>query len=185
MRGLRTLATAALVCGLAGPALAQTSGLLPPGTLLGGVPTGVPATGALDLSLHDAIQRALEHNLGVVLGQLRVRSADGARWLAMSGLLPTVGAHVAQSRDQINLEAYGFPVAPGQSPIIGPFSISDRRISVVQALFDLSAIQTARAGSAMKTASELGYQDLREQVVVVIANLYFQAVATTSRIESA
>jgi outer membrane protein TolC len=152
--------------------------------LMGGVPAGEVTPGALRLSLHDAVQRGLERNLGAMLGRDRVQSADGARWMSMSGLLPTLYASIAQARDQINLEAYGFPVAPGTSPIIGPFNISDRRISVAQTVFDYSAIQDARAGAATKTAAVYAYQDVREQVVVVVANLYFQIVATASRVEA-
>jgi outer membrane protein TolC len=153
--------------------------------LLGGVPEGGAVAGVVRLSLHDAIQRGLQHNLGIVLGRERVRAADGTKWVSMSGLLPNVSARITQARQQINLEEYGFPVSPGGSPIIGPFSVSDRRVSVTQAIFDYSAIQHARAGSAVKAAAEYGFQDLREQVVVTIATLYFQTVATVSRIESA
>jgi outer membrane protein TolC len=187
MTGLYAMATAALLCVLAAPndAGAQTTGPIPAGTLLGGVPSGSATGDTLALSLHDAIQRGLAHNLGIIVGQQRLRAADGGRWMAMSGLLPNVGAHIAESNNKINLEAYGFPVAPGQSPLIGPFSVSDRRIAVSQPLFDLAAIDDARAGAAMKSAAEFGYQDVREQVVIAIANAYFQAVATASRIESA
>jgi len=187
MRGLCAVATAALLCVIAAPAGAgaQMSGPIPPGTLLGGVPSGTVSGTTLELTLHDAIERGLAHNLGILVGQQRLRAADGARWMAMSGLLPTVGAHLAESNNKINLEAYGFPVAPGQSPLIGPFTVSDRRISVSQSIFDLAAIDEARAGAAMKSAAQFGYQDVREQVVIAIANLYFQAVATASRIESA
>jgi outer membrane protein TolC len=152
--------------------------------LMGGVPAGDATPGTLPLSLHEAIRRGLERNLAAVLGSERVRSADGARWMATSGLLPTLQATVAQARNQINLAAYGFPVAPGESPIIGPFNVSDRRISLAQTVFDYSAIQDARAGAATKAAADYAYRDVREQVVVTIANLYFQAVATASRVES-
>jgi len=152
--------------------------------LLGGVPGGELMPGTLPLSLHEAVRRGLERNLGAVLGRERVRAADGARWMSVSGLLPTLQATIAQARDQINLEAYGFPVAPGESPIIGPFNVSDRRISLAQTVFDYSAIQDARAGAAVKSSAGYAYQDVREQVVVVVANLYFQAVATSSRVAS-
>ena len=205
MRGTHILVAAALVCCAANAAHAQGG---PPGAtfeggqavpsptpllsaamsqspLLGGVPSGIAVPGTIDLSLHDAIQRGLQHNLGIFLGQERVRAADGTKWASRSGLLPNVNARITQARQQINLEEYGFPVPPGGSPIIGPFSVSDRRVSVTQAIFDYSAIQNARAGGAVKAAAEYGFQDLREQVVVVIANLYFQTVATSGRIESA
>jgi outer membrane protein TolC len=151
---------------------------------MGGVPAGEVTPGTLALSLHEAIRRGLESNLGAVLGRERVRAAGGARWMSTSGLLPTLEATFAQARTQINLEAYGFPVAPGESPIIGPFNISDRRISVAQTIFDYSAIQDARAGAATKAAADYGYRDVREQVVVTIATLYFQTVATSSRVDS-
>lgn len=187
MRGVCAIAAAALISVVGAPtgAHAQVTGSTPPGALAGGVPAGTVTDHPVDLTLHDAIQRGLDHNLGIILGRQRVRAADGARWTATSGLLPTVGARIAESNNKINLEAYGFPVPPGQSPLIGPFSVSDRRISVTQALFDLSAIDDARAGAAMKSAAEFAYQDVREQVVIAIANAYFQAVATASRIESA
>jgi outer membrane protein TolC len=178
------LSCAALLA--ATPAAGQSAGQLPAGLLLGGVPAAAaPTASTVQLSLHDAIQRGLEHNLGVIVGQQRLRAADGTRRMALSALLPTVGASLAESKNKINLEAYGFPVAPGASPLIGPFTVSDRRISVDQALVDLSAINTARAGSAMKSAATFGYQDLREQVVVTVATLYFQTVATASRVVSA
>lgn len=202
---VRLLAVTAALAWLASPAPAQTGppqvsreggqpvapmqGLAMPAAglqspLAGGVPTREVTPGTLRLSLHDAIQRGLQRNLGAVLGRERVRAADGARWMSMSGLLPTVNAAFTQAREQINLEAYGFPVPPGESPIVGPFSVSDRRVSVSQTVFDYSAIQDARAGAAMKAAAGYGYQDVREQIVVVIANMYFQAVATRSRVES-
>ena len=174
-----------LACALAAarPAAAQPGA--PQNPLLGGVPAGDVSPATLRLSLQDAVQRGLARNLGAVLARERVRAADGARWMATSGLLPTLYASIAQARQQINLEAYGFPVPPGESPIIGPFNVSDRRISLAQTIFDYSAIQDARAGAATKAAADYASQDVREQVVVLVAHLYFQAVASASRVESA
>ncbi len=166
-----------------GPAAASLAVALQ-SPLMGGVPAGDVSPATLPLSLHEAIRRGLDRNLAAMMGRERVRSADGARWMATSGLLPTLQATFVQARNQINLEAYGFPVAPGESPIIGPFNVSDRRISLEQTVFDYSAIQDARAGAATKSAAEFAYKDVREQVVVTIASLYFQTVATASRVES-
>ena len=153
--------------------------------LVGGVPSGAIVPGRLRLSLHDALARGLTHNLAAVLGEQRVKSADAARWSAWSGLLPTVSADLAQAREQINLEAYGFPVAPGESPIIGPFSVSDRRLSVTQTLYSYGAVEAARGGNAIKVAAGYANQDVRDQVVVVVAGMYLQLVSTQSRIEAA
>jgi len=186
-RGFRVLLVVAICAALTRPAAAQPgpSAFSAQNPLLGGVPAGTVTPEMLRLSLHEALQRGLQHNLAAVLAEQRVRAADGARWAATSGLLPTVSGALGQSRSKISLEEFGFPLPPGQSPLIGPFSVASARISVNQALFDFAAIQDARAGAAQKSAADFSLRDVREQVVVAIATAYFQAVATASRVEAA
>jgi outer membrane protein TolC len=62
----------------------------------------------LTLSLADAVQRGLAHNLAVLLEEQRVQSAEGARWRALSGLLPEVSGSLSATREKINLAAFGF-----------------------------------------------------------------------------
>jgi outer membrane protein TolC len=153
--------------------------------LMGGVPSGTVSADPISLSLHDVLTRGLEHNLAAVVGEQRVRQADAARWAAWSGLLPNVSASLLRAEEQINLEAYGFPVAPGQSPIIGPFSVSDRRIAVSQTVFSYAAIESAKNGSAMKSAAGFANQDLRGQIVSALTAMYLQLAATRGRIDAA
>ncbi len=177
------------------PQLAREGGQpLPGGTsaitagqsaLMGGVPSGQATGGILPLSFADALARGLKQNLGVVLGEQAVRSASGSRWIALSGLLPNAGLRLSQAREEINLEEYGFPVAPGQSPIIGPFNVSALHVTATSAIFDYAAIQRARAGGQAAQAAAYSFRDARELVVYVTANLYLQAVTARSRIEAA
>ena len=153
--------------------------------VMGGVPSGQATSTVLPLSLGDAIARGLKQNLGVVLGEQSVRSAAGVRWQALSGVLPTAGLRVSQSREEINLEEYGFPVAPGQSPIIGPFNVSALHLSASAPVFDYAAIERAKAGAQVAGAAEHSFRDTRDLVAFVTANLYLQAVAGASRIEAA
>src|SRR4051812_9112375 len=61
---------------------------VPPGSFLGGVPTG-ELTGAVEkINVISAIQRAIEHNLGVLSAQETVTRAEGAHTRAFSNLLP-------------------------------------------------------------------------------------------------
>ncbi len=152
---------------------------------LGGVPAGEVLDRTIQLTLHDAIARALEHNLGIAVSRERVQSAEGTKWIARSGILPSVAADLIQSRQEINLAAYGFPVPPGESPLIGPFNLSDRRISVTQPIIDFSAFEWARAGSAAERAARLGLEDARGNVVLVVTSLYLQGIAADARIASA
>jgi outer membrane protein TolC len=153
--------------------------------LLGGVPTGQVLPGVLSLSLSDALGRSLKQNLGVVLGEQPARAAAGSRWQALSGILPNAALHLSQSRAEINLEEYGFPVAPGESPIIGPFNVAALHFTVSQPIFDYAANQGARAGSQAATAAGHSFKDVRDMVVFMTANLYLQAVTAASRIDAA
>jgi outer membrane protein TolC len=153
--------------------------------LLGGIPSGPVRAGALPLSLGDAIARGLKQNLGIILGEQSQRSAAGTRWQAVSGLLPNAGLRISQSREQLNLEEFGFPLPAGQSPIVGPFNVAALHLTVSQSVFDWSAIQGARAGSQVATAAGHTFNDTRDLVAFMTASLYLQAAIGASRIEAA
>jgi outer membrane protein TolC len=164
---------------------ASSALVISPGALMGGVPTGHATSGVVPLSLAEAIAKGLKQNLGVVLGEQAVRSAHGTRWQALSGMLPTAAVTLGQAREEINLEEYGFPVAPGQSPILGPFNVSSMHLVATTPIFDYSAIQRAKAGADAATAATHAFRDARDMVVFVTANLYLQAVTGASRIDAA
>src|SRR5262249_12233980 len=95
----------------AGSLLAQQVGApgrqLPAGSPCGaGVPQGMATAQTLQLTVADVIHRALEYNLGVLLSEQDVSHAGGTRWTALSELLPNVNAHITESRQRINLEAF-------------------------------------------------------------------------------
>jgi outer membrane protein TolC len=152
---------------------------------LGGVPSGTATPGTVSLTLSEAISRGLKQNLGVVISEQATRSAEGNLWSARAGLLPYASASVGESRQTVNLEAYGFPTAPGESPLVGPFNVLDARVSLSQTVFSWSAIQSARAGGEALKAAKYSYKDARDLVVFTVANLYLQAVTGASQIEAA
>ena len=78
----------------------------------------------LDLTLEDSIQRGLRQNLGIILEDSSVKSANGQRLEQLQALLPTVTASASYTVEQINLAAYGLKF-PGINPIIGPFQVVD------------------------------------------------------------
>ena len=166
---------------LAVPAAAQ-SGSPMSGPFTGSVPQGVATAEPLALSLRDALTRGLQFNLGLLLQEESQRGASGARRRALAELLPNVRGFVRESRQVINLEAYGFP-AP--DPIVGPFNVFDARVAVSQRLFDLSALKDSRAAELLEHAETLGVRSSRELVVLVAVNLYLEAVSASSRIDVA
>lgn len=155
------------------------------GPFRGGVPTGSAIPAPLALSVGQAIKLALEHNLGVLQAQDEVGRATGARWLALSALLPDVSAGITESRRKTNLEAFGFPLGPNFPRVVGPFNVFDARVFVRQSLFDLEALNHARAGAHSLAAARHDYRSARDLVVLVSANLYLQVLAAEARAATA
>ena len=166
---------------LARPAGAQS---LSPEMFLHGVPTDAATSAPLTLTLADAIQRGLAHNLGALTAAQEVRSADGGRWKSLSELLPHAGASVREADQVVNLAAFGFTGFPGIPKIVGPFGVFDARVAVSAPILDLSAVDDVRADSATLDAERHSYRDAQQLVAQVVADLYFEAVADASRVAS-
>ncbi len=152
---------------------------------LGGVPTGTVTAEPLTLTILDAINRALEHNLGVLTSEDGVGRARGARWRALSEMLPNLNGHIAETEQQVNLAAYGFPLPPEIPPVVGPFSVFDARVYLTQTVVDFRALNDLRAESHNIAAAEQSYKSARDLVVLVTANAYLQTLAASARAEAA
>jgi outer membrane protein TolC len=126
----------------------------------------------------------------VLTAEQSVGRAQGARWRALSELLPNVNGRVSETRQEINLAAFGFSGGPG-SPfgdipsIVGPFNVFDARVFLSQSVIDLGALHGARAEAHNVEAARLTYRSARDLVIHVAGNLYIQALAASARVESA
>lgn len=161
------------------PAFSQTLG-----PFQRGVPSGSLTIEPLALSLTAAVQRALAHNLGLLLAEQRVTEAGGARWRALSELLPGVTGRLEASRQKVNLEAFGFPLPPGIPPVVGPFNVYDARVYLTQSIFDVHAINDARAESHNVQAARFDVKNARDVVILVSANAYSHAIAAEARVDA-
>jgi outer membrane protein TolC len=152
---------------------------------MGGVPQGTATSEPLSLPVAEAIRRALDHNLGVLMSEQAIDRAQGSRWIALSQLLPNLNASVAEARQIRNLEAFGFPLR-GQFPaIVGPFNTFDARVFLSQSVFDLRALNDSRAEAHNVAAARFSNRSARDLVVLVAANVYLQALAASARADSA
>jgi outer membrane protein TolC len=158
-----------------------------PGTnpFMGGVPSGTPTGGTLELSITDAIGRALQNNLGILTADESIERARGARWLALADMLPNISGRVAETRQKINLEAFGFPLPEGVPSIVGPFNVFDARVFLSQSVLDFHALNNTRAERHNVAAAQYTYKGARDLVVLVAANAYLQALAAGARSSSA
>jgi outer membrane protein TolC len=185
-----------LVLLLATPAAAQprtdiqTQVTPAPTTFLGGVPTGTATQEVVTITVLDAIVRALQHNLGMLLAEDDVGRARGVRWKMLSELLPNVNGRITETRQKINLQAFGLgsgavPLFPGVPNIIGPFNIFDARVSMSQSVIDLAALNDAHAETHNVEAARLTFLSARDFVVNVAGTLYIHALGSRARAESA
>lgn len=158
--------------------------------LTGSVPESKPTPGIMGLSIKDAIERSLKYNLSILFSEQATAEARGARWMALSHLLPTLNAGVTEARQEINLEALGFPPSafgafPGFTPIVGPFNTFDARASVKAPILDISALRKDRAAREDIQAARYSYQDARNMVVLVAGNAYLLADAGKAQVATA
>jgi outer membrane protein TolC len=153
----------------------------------GSAPSGVPSATPLALTLHDAIDRGLRTNLGLLVSNSVSEAARGQRLQSLSALLPQVDARVSETIEQINLQTIGFNLhLPGVSipTIVGPFHYTDARASGRWTLYDGSARKNYRASEENHRAAQLSAMDARDLVVAAAANGYLQIIADASRIEA-
>ena len=161
-----------------------------PGRFLGGVPSGQATADVMPLTVLDAVQRALDRNLGVLMAEQDLGHARGARWKALSELLPNVDGRITETRQQTNLQAFGFGSIGGAAfagipTIVGPFNVFDARVYVTQAVVDLAKMNDARSEAHNVEAARYTYQSARDLVIHVAATVYITALAASARADSA
>lgn len=138
----------------------------------------------LQLGLDDAIQRGLRYNLGLILQSENAHSAGGQRLQAMQALLPTVTGSAEDVVQQVNLQAEGLR-SPALPAVIGPFGFTDFRMTLNQALVNVSALQKFLAAKNNFRAGRLSVDDARDLVVVTVGNAYLLCLADAARVASA
>ncbi|HEV2495961.1 MAG TPA: TolC family protein [Terriglobia bacterium] len=155
----------------------------------GSVSSGKATGEVLQLSIEDAFRRGLRYNLALLLDEQTTRGARGQRWKALSDLLPNVTTRTSETAEQLNLEVFGFSpaaLAAFHAPaIVGPFSYFDTRAFLSQPVFNLKALENARASEENIRAAEYSYKDARDLVLLVVGNAYLLVNAAEARVETA
>jgi len=148
------------------------------------VPIKVVA-GSMPLSLQDAIDLGLKHNLGLLLSRADTRAARGQRWEELSAVLPHVSAGPYVAASKVNIDEAGLAGVTSQfhiSPSVGPFSYFDARAAVSQTLFNWKSFNAARAAGESVKSADYTLLDAHDLVVLAVGYVYFQAVADEARI---
>jgi outer membrane protein len=115
-----------LTCLLAGLPLRAQNPAIPPGPI----------------TLVDAIKLGRQQGVSAAIARLDVRAAQARVGQRRADLLPTIGGRASFTRQTLNLDEFGIPVASG---ITDPFNLYRLQLGASQTLFDASAITRLRA----------------------------------------
>ena len=153
----------------------------------GSVSAGTASSTPLALTFHDAIDRGLKANLGLLVSDSASESARGQRLQRLSALLPQLDARAGETIEQLNLKTIGFNLSiPGVNipAIAGPFHYTDVRAYASWNAFDYPARKDYRSAVESRRAAELSAMDARDLVVQATAGAYLQIIADASRMEA-
>lgn len=170
-----------LTLGVAGAQTIQSS---QSAATLGSVPSGTATNELLHLTLRDAINMALQYNLGQIEAGENTRIARGQRLRALSALLPTITAGAAENVEQVSAATLGINV-PQIPQVIGPFSFSTAQASVSQILFSYESIQRFRSARTAEQAAQLSYNDTLDVITLTVGSGYLAVIGANSRIAAA
>jgi outer membrane protein TolC len=139
------------------------------------------------LTLQDAIQKALQANLNVLVARTRVDEAEGARERSLSAaLLPRVTAQTYANVQNRDLQAFGLSLPGIPIPkVVGPFSNYDFRVYAQQNVVDLESYRGLKASERALDAGKMDDRDARDLIVRSIAALYLNAQSAAARVDAA
>lgn len=137
------------------------------------------------LTLQDAIHKALQANLSVLVAGTRVDEAEGTRERSRAAaLFPRVSAQTYANVQNRNLRAFGISL-PGMPEVVGPFSNYDVRLYAQQNVIDLASYRAYKASQFAVDAGKMDEQDARDLIVRFIAALYLDAQSAEARVDAA
>jgi outer membrane protein len=149
----------------------------------------VQASPELRLSLHDAIQAAIDNNVNVRMLKERIAAAQSAADTSLGALLPNVSGYATGRNQTVNLAAFGIPPAGlsalgSSGGVTQPFDVYDARASLVQNIFSLSLIQRWRAAKSGVDVASLEAEVTRRDVMATVGLLYVEAIRAEAAVKA-
>jgi outer membrane protein len=118
-----------------------------------------PVTPTGPITLLDAITLGRRQGVDAAIAQLNVRAANARTAERRADLLPTISGRGSVTRQTLNLDEFGIPIATG---VTDAFTLYDLQLRASQTLFDASAIARLRAGRDTAVAAGLDAQAVGE-----------------------
>jgi outer membrane protein TolC len=138
----------------------------------------------VQLTLAQAIRKALEQNPRVQQSLLTIAESGDERRSAAAALMPTVAAQAYGQRNKYNLEAQmGMPV-PGFPTVVGPFNWNTVGVEAQVSLFDLSLWKKWRASQHAEDSTRAQGRAVREEITALVVGQYFRALRASASVQA-
>lgn len=127
----------------------------------------------MSLSLSQALKMALTQHVDVIIANERVNQALARIQENSSALFPQLKGTVSEIRRTQDIRSTGINF-PG-SPLVGPFNVYDARLRLTQIIFDPGVMARLKSSEQKKILSIAQQQQVRQDVLVLVATLFIQA----------
>jgi outer membrane protein TolC len=163
------------------------------GPFAGGVIVAQAEPGAMPLSLDEAIDLGLKHNLQILLGQSTERAVRGQTLSVVNYLLPNLKASGQAEAQEIDLAGLGFKpsslaafgIKPGTFDEVVKVNTANAQLSLDETLFSLPDFYLYFAARKAANVASLNVLNTRGAVVQAVGNQYLAALADQAQIANA
>ena len=140
-----------------------------------------PAVPQGPLTLLQAITLGRSQGVEAAIARLDVRTADARVGQRRADLLPTISGSAAITRQTLNLDEFGIPVASG---VTDPFDIYRLQLRATQTIFDASLIGRLRAARDTAVAAGLDARATGEIAGATAGLAYLRALSARETVRA-
>ncbi|HEY7305395.1 MAG TPA: TolC family protein [Bryobacteraceae bacterium] len=139
---------------------------------------------ALQLSLAQAVERAIAQNPEVQIADLEAAESQEDRKIARSTLLPQASLNASESIRRLNVETLIGHELPMFGQISGPFQAMAAGPSFFVPIFDLGLWKRYRAAKERVGASHADDQTRREEISLLVVSQYLGVLRATANVDA-
>jgi outer membrane protein len=140
-----------------------------------------PAAPSGPITLLEAITLGRHHGVDAAIARLNVRAAEARAGQHLADLLPSINGRASITRQTLNLDEFGIPLASG---VTDAFNIYNLQLRASQTLFDASAITRLRAGRDTAIAAGLDAQAVGEMAGATAGLAYLRALSAEEAVRA-
>ena len=140
-----------------------------------------PAAPTGPLSLLEAIALGRKQAVEATVARLNVQEADARTAQRRADLLPDIAGSAGVTRQTVNLDEFGIPIASG---VTDPFTIWRLQVRASQTVFDASAITRLRAAHDTAAAAGLDAQAIGQQAGATAGLAYLRELSAQETVKA-